>query len=243
MSQSGMKRQRQHFQFKQFTIHHDNSAMKVGTDSVLLGAWTNTEGAKHILDIGTGSGIIALMLSQRTPSSTQIDAVEIEPDAAAQARKNVLQSPWPDKVNVYQSSIQTFYTEKKYDLIISNPPYFQNSFKPSDENRLITRHTVSLSFNDLIETVKRLLTAAGKFCVILPYQEGLEFIELAKNNNLYCMRQCAFRSRMEKPVERWLLEFSSNFKPKAEGELILYGTGDEWSDGYKSLTKDFYLKI
>lgn len=238
-----MRRKSQHFQFKQFTIYHDRATMKVGTDGVLLGAWTNVDEVKNILDIGTGTGVIALMLAQRTPSSTQIDAVEIDSDNARQAIENILLSPWPEKTKVHHVPIQNYNPEKKYDLIVSNPPYFQNSFKPPDEKRLRTRHTVDLSFSDLIQAVKKLLNTTGRFNIILPYQEGLEFIDLAKNNSLYCTRQCGFRSRADKPIERWLLEFSLIDKHTVFDEIILYQIGEEWSERYKALTKEFYLKL
>ena len=232
-----------HFRFKQFTIHHDRATMKVGTDGVLLGAWAIVHTDQYLLDIGTGSGLIALMLAQRTINTGFIDAVEIEKYGAEQAIENVHRSPWAQRIKVHQMAIQDFNPERKYDLIISNPPYFQNSFKPPDEKRVQTRHTVFLPFADLIASVNRLLATDGKFNVILPNQEGLAFIDLAKSNHLHCTRQWSFRTRNEKPIERWLLEFSFQEQSREEGEIILYKTGEEWSDGYKALTKEFYLKL
>ena len=232
-----------HFKFKQFTIRHDRTSMKVGTDAVLLGAWTQLKKAKTILDIGTGSGVIALMLAQRSGKDVVIEAVELEVHAFEQATENVRQSPWPKKVKVNHYAIQDFHPDKKYDLIVSNPPYFQNSQKPPDGKRLQTRHTDTLPFLDLINSANRLLAPNGKLNVILPYHEALSFIELAHHNKLYCSRQWGFRARKEKPIERWLLEFSTNPLTKDEGEIILYKIGEEWSDEYKLLTKDFYLKI
>jgi tRNA1Val (adenine37-N6)-methyltransferase len=231
------------FRFKQFTIHHDKTSMKVGTDGVLLGAWANPKSSNTILDIGTGTGVIALMMAQRSLKNCTIVAVELEPDAFNQALENVRQSPWPQKIQVHQSAIQDFTTDKKFDLIISNPPYFQNSQKPPDEKRIQTRHTVTLSFQELIHAVVRLLDVNGKFNVILPYQEGLSFIALANQNQLYCTRQWSFRTRKEKPIERWLLEFAFKASPVEKGEVVLYDSGEEWSEDYKSLTRDFYLKL
>lgn len=216
--------------------------MKVGTDGVLLGAWTNLGDATTLLDIGTGTGVIALMLAQRTASTAAIKAVELEHEAFLQAVENVALSPWREKVVVEQSAIQNYFPNHKFDLIVSNPPYFQNSQKPPDEKRKLTRHTVTLSFIELIEAVQRLLTDHGKFNVILPNQEGKAFVHLAAKNNLYCSRQWGFRTRQGKPVERWLLEFSRQPAEKEEGEIILYETADIWSDTYKSLTQAFYLK-
>jgi tRNA1Val (adenine37-N6)-methyltransferase len=232
-----------YFQFKQFKVHHDRATMKVGTDGVLLGAWAKIDEAQNILDIGTGTGLIALMLAQRTESSTKIDGVEIELHNAEQAIENVNGSPWKNKISIHHSSIQNFHPEKQYDLIISNPPYFQNSYQPPDKNRTIARHTVNLTFIDLINSVKRLLDIKGKFNVILPYQEGLEFIDLVGTYNFYCTRKWSFRSRAEKPIERLLLEFSYNYEVTEEGEINLYVLEEEWSDVYKKLTKDFYLNI
>jgi tRNA1Val (adenine37-N6)-methyltransferase len=233
------------FQFKQFTIHHDKSTMKVGTDGVLLGAWCKLHDAENILDIGTGSGLIALMLAQRSDLHAHIDAVEIESHNAGQALENVKQSPWREKVVVHQLPVQEFFPEKKYELIVSNPPYFKNSYQPTDKNRTTARHTVTLTFTELLNAAKRLLTSNGKFNVVLPYQEAMEFIELAKTCNLFCSRKGNFRTREKKPIERLLLEFSTTPAYTEEEEILLYlnASGEEWSNRYKALTKDFYLKI
>ncbi len=238
-----MRRQQSHFNFKKFTIYHDRCTMKVGTDGVLLGAWAKVDAADNILDIGSGSGIISLMLAQRTSPSILIDAVEIETEDAQQARENILQSPWYQRIKMHQDAIQNYHPDKKYDLIISNPPYFQNSFKPPDPKRGSTRHTVLLPFTDLIVSVKRLIAHHGTFNVILPYQEGLEFIHIATQSKMYCTRQWSLRTRQEKQIERWLLEFSNQNSGKEEGEMILYDASNKWSEAYKQLTKDFYLNI
>lgn len=216
--------------------------MKVGTDGVLLGAWLALQNPTTILDIGTGTGVIALMLAQRTGKDTRIDAVELEQQAYEQATENVKQSSWSDKVRLQLGAIQDFNPPHRYEVIVSNPPYFQNSQKPPDERRLQTRHTDTLSFEELLEAVRRLLTTHGKFNVILPNNEGLAFVDLALKHKLYCSRQWSFRTRKEKPVERWLLEFSPEPLTKTVGEVILYKTGEIWSDEYRNLTKDFYLR-
>jgi tRNA1Val (adenine37-N6)-methyltransferase len=232
-----------YFQFKQFKIHHDRATMKVGTDGVLLGAWAKIEDAQNILDIGTGTGLIALMLAQRTNPSTHIDGVEIEVHNFEQAIENVNQSPWRERISIHHSRIQDFYPPKQYDLIISNPPYFQNSYQAPDEKRTIARHTISLSFLDLIKSVERLLSAKGKFNVILPYQEGLTFTDLISEHGFHCTRKWNFRTRKEKPIERLLLEFSYKPQKLEENEVHLYSSGEIWSDDYKLLTKEFYLNI
>ncbi len=229
------------FRFKQFTIQHDRCTMKVGTDAVLLGAWAKITSAKHVLDIGTGSGVIALMLAQRTSPLCTIDAVEIEPIDAQQATDNVLQSPWPNKVRVFNTSIQEFKPPHFYDLIISNPPYFINSEKPPDVRRQQTRHTSLLSFESLLSCVNRLLTPNGKFNIILPYTEGFQFVELARQSKLFCTRQVSFRTRLEKPIERWLLEFSRVESTSERDEILLYENGLMWSAKYHALTQEFYL--
>ncbi len=232
-----------HFHFKKFSVAHAGSTMKVGTDAVLLGAWANVNDAKRVLDIGTGSGTIALMLAQRTSENTMIDAVEIEETDFRQAHENFIQSPWTQKIHVHHSSIQNFYPDKLYDIVVSNPPYFNKSQKPPDEKRSQTRHTVALSYEDLLAAATRLLTDAGSLNVILPYVEGLEFMELAKRYNLFCLRQFSFKTREHKPIERWLLEYSKMPRSVQTGEIVLYKEGDDWSDSYRSLTRDFYLKL
>jgi len=217
--------------------------MKVGTDAVLLGAWVNIHKAMHMLDIGTGSGTIALMLAQRSGELAEIDAVEIEEADALQADENFNNSPWAQKIHLHHTSIQNFFPEKKYDLIISNPPYFINSQSPPDSKRHLARHTISLSYQDLINSVVRLLTKGGRFNVILPFTEGLQFIDQAAKATLHCRRQYSFKTREEKKIERWLLEFSQEKSELQTGEVTLYKEGEVWSDSYVALTRDFYLKL
>jgi tRNA1Val (adenine37-N6)-methyltransferase len=217
--------------------------MKVGTDAVLLGAWANIEHAIRILDIGTGSGTIALMLAQRSHLSAHIDAVEIEGNDAQQAKENFVNSPWPTKIEVHHSSIQDFFPEIKYDLIISNPPYFNNSQSPPNEKRYHARHTVKLNHPDLISAVVRLLDANGKFNVVLPFEEGLQFSELAATKTLYCSRRFSFKTRPEKKVERWLMEFALKQQPVETGQILLYKNGEIWDESYINLTKDFYITL
>lgn len=217
--------------------------MKVGTDAVLLGAWVNIDEALHMLDIGTGNGTIALMLAQRSDESAEVDAVEIENTDALQAYENFKRSPWPDKIHLHHTSIQKFFPEKKYDLIVSNPPYFNNSQSPPDSKRHQARHTIALTYPELLTSVGRLLTEAGKFNVILPFTEGLQFIEMAKQAMLFCSRQYSFKTRAEKKIERWLLEFSRASQGVETGEILLYEEGEAWSEGYATLTREFYLKL
>ncbi len=235
-----MNRPRQ-FHFKFFSVDDDRCAMKVGTDAVLLGAWAEVTDAKTILDVGTGCGVIALMLAQRTNSEVHIDAIEIENEDAAQAGENAWRSPWPNKISVLQKSIQEFEPPHCYDLIVSNPPYFNNSHLPPSRVRAQARHIQNLSYEELILHAVRVLYPTGKLAVILPFQEGNHFKTLATTKGLFLHRQLAFFSRKEKPQERWLFEFG--FAPHAlqEENLVLYETGDIKSNAYLSLTNDFYL--
>lgn len=240
-----MKR-KTHFQFKQFEVQHDRSTMKVGTDAVLLGAWAHVANASRILDIGSGSGIIALMAAQRTPPTTRIDAVEIEEQDAAQAAENFSASPWGDRLHVYVSAIQEFTPPRPpslYDVIVTNPPYFINSQEPPSKRRHEARHTVTLDHGDLLAAAGHLLLPQGTFNVVLPYTEGLQFITLAQQHGFFCSRQYSFRTREGKPIERWLLEFSRTERDIESGEILLYKEKEEWSDSYMALTRDFYLKL
>ena len=230
------------FHFKNFSISHDRSTHKVGTDGVLLGAWVNIDSAKTILDIGTGSGVIALMLAQRTSPDVQIEAVELQAGDVAQARENISRSPWPSKVTVTHSAIQDFRPELQFDLIVSNPPYFLNSWLPPDENRSKARHANDLTFAELWQAVSRLLKSGGRFAVVLPFTEGNEFIRLGQSLNFHPIRKMSFQSRVNKPIERLLVEFSQESKDLKTEELLLYKINEEWTEEYKALTRDFYLK-
>lgn len=231
------------FHFKQFSITQAHSTHKVGTDGVLLGAWVSlrTED-KRILDIGTGSGVIALMLAQRSGAEAHIDALDIELHDVEQARENVQRSPWPAKVTVYHEALQAFQSPEPYDLIVSNPPYFANSLLPPDTRRSLARHTQRLSFDDLMHHAARLLTRRGRLALILPYAEGKQLTALAQGYGLRPQRLTAFHSRAEKPAERLLLELGWENSSVKENVLILHGHGNEWSEEYKALTRDFYLK-
>src|SRR5258708_26636997 len=168
------------FQFKRFSISDDHCAMKVGTDAVLLGAWVSIDGARRILDVGTGCGVIALMLAQRTNDDVAIDAVEIEVADAHQAGENISKSPWPEKVVVHQKAIQELDIGERFDLIVSNPPYFINSPLPPAPPRAQARHAKSLTSEDLIDQSLRLLRPSGTLAVVLPFAEGNKFRQQAE---------------------------------------------------------------
>lgn len=231
------------FNFKQFSVAHDRCSHKVGTDGVLLGSWVNiVETDKRILDIGTGSGLIALMLAQRTNDDVRIDAIEIEQEDTEQARENVARSPWPARISVVNTSAQKFNPQTPYDLVISNPPYFTNSLLPPAHDRKRARHTGSLGFQDLLETVARNLSPHGRFAVILPCSEAQQLMSMAKLFKLFPLRTSTFHARKHKPPERRLIEFSYSKVTPQNTEIILYEKGDHWSEDYRLLTKEFYLK-
>lgn len=236
-------RDKRSFTFKQFEIYHHQSTMKVGTDGVLLGAWVNVANATRILDVGTGTGLIALMLAQRTAPEVFLEGIEISEPDFLQARENVSHSAWVDKIQLHAISLQQFESEP-FDLIVCNPPYFKESYKPTGLLRTQARHTITLSEQDLLVHSKRLLRSSGALNVILPDSEGREFIEQAVIAGWHCSRICAFQSRSEKPIERLLLEFRLSPIPVKNEKLVLYkeGKGDEWSDAYRELTRDFYLR-
>jgi tRNA1Val (adenine37-N6)-methyltransferase len=234
------------FQFKQFTITQDRCTMKVGTDGVLLGAWSDATGAANILDIGTGTGLIAIMLAQRATSAT-IHAVEIDEEACAQAAENIKTSPWADRLHAFHSSIQDFakQSNQKYDLIVSNPPFFSGGTFSHSQDKNSVRHTIKLPHGDLLTVVRSLLAPHGKFCMILPQMEGLRFREMANNYGIYCTKLVEVVPKLGKPVERLLLQFELVNQPTEKSQLFIHNsdTANDWSAEYRQLTGDYYLKL
>lgn len=234
-----------YFQFKQFTIRHDRCAMKVGTDSVLLGAWTDFSNAGSILDIGTGSGILSLMAAQKAPNAL-IDAIEIDSLAVEQARENVMLTPWKNRITVYHESLQGFAntTTKQYDVIISNPPYFKRALKSPDQKRSVARHNDYLDIKTLLETSVRLSHPNGKLNLILPMPEGAQCISEAKKIGLTCIHQTFVKPNETSEPKRRLLSFSKSSTPYIEDELFIETeTRHAFSSIYRQLTQDFYLKF
>ena len=215
--------------------------MKVGTDAVLIGAWSDVGEARKILDIGTGSGIIALMMAQRSHPDCHVDAIELlEPDAR-QASENFSSSPWPQKVSVIQKAVQDYEPQAHYDLIVCNAPYFSGSLLPPSASRSIVRHNQSLTQQGLIAATIRLLSPNGAFSLILPPKEGQAFTKLAAEAKLSLNRHTRFFSRRDKPQERSLLEFRFSSPGLKEDSLTLYESGYNWTEQYTQLTWDFYL--
>ena len=240
------------FRFKQFTVWHDRCAMKVGTDGVLLGAWcplatTTSEGEYKVLDIGTGSGLIALMLAQRATSIDDtpivIDTIDIDAGAAEQAKFNFEQSPWSKLLRIYQSSLQEWQSEKEYDLIVSNPPYFQSSLKNPDAQRATARHTDSLSYSELIAHSERLLRRNGTLALVLPIEAEEEILSLAAAAGLSPTAITYVHTKPGKPVKRILMALT---KGDADGEVdgnhfYIESADSPRSEEYKKLTEEFYL--
>lgn len=233
------------FAFKQFIIKQDMCAMKVGTDAVLLGAWIFPNGSRQILDIGTGTGVVALMLAQKTEA--HIDAIDIDTNAFNQASQNVLESKFSNQISLFHFSLQDYakVADKKYNLIVTNPPYFEQSLKSSDEQRSSARHADVLPFEELINGVIKLLEPKGKFCLILPTLEAEKFRALAQKRGLFLSKLLRVKSKVNKDTDkRHLMQFE--FTPTEFSEKTIAIELDErhqYTDDYKQLTKDYYLNF
>jgi tRNA1Val (adenine37-N6)-methyltransferase len=233
------------FAFKQFLIKQDKCAMKVGTDAVLLGAWVIPNGSKQILDIGTGTGVVALMLAQKTQAT--IDAIDIDEDAFSQAKQNVNESKFISQISVIHTSLQNYSksTNKTYDLIVTNPPYFEQSLKSTDEQRSFARHADVLPFEELIDGVIKLLNVKGKFCLILPTLEAEKFRIMAQKKGLFLSKLLRVKSKINKDSDkRHLMQFE--FTPTEFSEQTIAIELDErhhYTDDYKELTKDYYVNF
>lgn len=219
--------------------------MKVGTDGVLLGAWAEVTQAEKILDIGTGTGLIAIMLGQRNGKAA-VHAVEIDEIACEQAIHNMRNAPWSDRLTAFPIAIQDYVrqSDEKYDLIVSNPPFFSGGTFSGNQDRDSVRHTIKLPHGDLLSATRSLLHPKGKFAIILPYIEGLRFIELAKTYRLFCTKMTEVHSKEDKPVERLLLQFEFQEKEVQQDKLVIQKEGrNDWTPAYEALTGAFYLNI
>ena len=233
------------FRFKAFQVVQDRCTMKVGTDGVLLGAWADTMDSKSILDIGTGTGVIAIMLAQKNQDA-QIDAVEIDADSYEQAKENMEQSPWAERLAIHHCSIQDYVKgcNQSYDLVVCNPPFFTGGTLSETHKRNEVRHTVKLPTGELLQAARRLLNPEGRFCVILPLIEGLRFQEVAERYNLYCSKMVEVQPKADKSVERLMLEFRSSRAEMEKSHLIIqHEKRNDYTADYIALTKDFYLNM
>jgi tRNA1Val (adenine37-N6)-methyltransferase len=237
------------FRFKQFVVHQDRSAMKVGTDGVLLGAWTEPGAAKRILDVGCGTGLLSLMLAQR--SMAIITGIDIDADSVQQAMENGMQSPWKERLHFQHASFQKFYEENQkncpddtFDLIISNPPFHPEDIKPADNSRRLARHSDELKPEEILELGKSLLSPVGLIAMIIPDKIAPEFLIFANHLSLYPVRILNVRPTPSKAIHRVLVEFSRIQSRFESGELIIEINGrHEYSREYRDLTRAFYLNF
>jgi tRNA1Val (adenine37-N6)-methyltransferase len=233
-----------YFQFKQFRINQEKSAMKVNTDGVLLGAWTNLDGAKTVLDIGAGTGLISLMIAQR--SEAIITGIEIEKNAAYEASQNVQNSKWSNRVSIRHISFQDFNstTQNKFDVIVSNPPFFSNSVKNTNPHLSIARHNHLLPFEDIIDGAIKLLGENGSLSLILPSDSANELIEKAFHKNLFINRLTEVKPFPDRVLNRCLLEFGKEQHVLQKTQISVFNeTRKDYSDEFKTLARDFYLKL
>jgi tRNA1Val (adenine37-N6)-methyltransferase len=233
------------FRFKRFLVEQGRGVHPVGTDGVLLGAWSEIDNARRILDIGAGTALLALMLAQRTEqqSGVEITAVELLPEACAAARYNVAASPWAERIAVVEQRVQDFSatTGEYFDLIVSNPPFFTEAVWSPDPTRRHSRSAISLDLDDLLDAAERLLAPNGRFCIILPPLQGQRLMEWGSIRGLYCTRRTTVRSRLEKPVERLLIQLERTPYRFDRSSLVLHPEGDGYSAEFRALTGAFYL--
>lgn len=233
------------FHFKQFTVHQDRCAMKIGTDGVLLGAWSSLEHQPFsILDIGAGTGILSLMLAQRCQAEI-IDAIEIDDEAYEQCVDNFEQSPWGDRLFCYHASLDEFTEEIEdtYDLIISNPPFYSENYKTDNQQRDLARFQDAMPFDHLLNSASKLLSENGVFSVVIPHQEEKHFIELASKVALYPNNILHVKGTPDSEIKRSLIDFSFKKSTINTSELIIETSRHNYTEAYKKLTKDFYLKM
>jgi tRNA1Val (adenine37-N6)-methyltransferase len=237
-----------YFQFKKFTVFHNRCAMKVGIDGVLLGAWADISEAKNVLDIGTGSGLIALMVAQRN-SVAHILAIDIDENAMAQAQENFRNSVYFNRITVKNIDFRKFSPEnEKFDHIICNPPFFVNSLQSPENQRTVARHSVCLTHEELLEKAKNLICEKGKISLILPTTESEKILDLANKIGLFCFRQTTIFPKPNKFAKRILFEFVFNKNTVSQTFIENYLTLETEQRGvytkeYTELVKDFYLKM
>jgi tRNA1Val (adenine37-N6)-methyltransferase len=238
------------FCFKQFAILQDKCAMKVGTDGILLGAWTNIVGCSQILDIGTGTGLLALMLAQRSQSlqpsiNPIINAVEIDRDAYLQAMENIKRSPWTEQITVHHGSIQDFAKtcDKQYDLIIANPPFFENAYKSPQISRNLARHSDRLLQTDVLHIASQLLKSTGHLAVIYPTDLAEAFLRKAEVFGLFGDRKLLVKPTPQSSIKRILLELRKVPVPAQESVITIEVEKHIYAEDYIALVKDFYLKL
>lgn len=230
------------FRFKQFSIRQDNTAMKIGTDGTLLGAWVDISNATSILDIGTGTAVIALMTAQRNKEAL-VKALELNEDALIDAAFNIKESPWSDRVELIPSSLQKYNTVQKFDVIVSNPPFFENSLRSDSRNRNNARHTDSLHYRDILEFAENNLTDKGIVSMILPVENAEKCIEEASSFGMSLKRKTWVKPVPHKPAHRIVFELTKETLDEViENELIVEtGKRHDYTADYVALTNTFYI--
>jgi tRNA1Val (adenine37-N6)-methyltransferase len=235
-----MKRDKSVFHFKQFAVKHNATALKVTTDAVVFGSWIDFSGASKILDIGTGSGILALMAAQKSANAA-ICAIEIDTKAAAEAAYNFQQSKWSNRFKVLNCDFNDFYTEEQFDVIISNPPYFQEALVSKNDNVAVAKHTVSLSHSQLLHGTSKLLAEHGKAFFVLPFSIHEQFCILAKSFGLYCNHLTSVSSSVDKSPYLAMVSLEKKQKSIDKEHFYLFEQNGAKSVEYQSLSADFYL--
>lgn len=232
------------FDFKQFRISQENCAMKVTTDACIQGAWTPTApNTKRVLDIGTGTGLLALMLAQKN-AEISVDAIEIDEDAAAQARRNVAESKWADRINIMQGDVKTFSALQQYDLIITNPPFFNNSLLSGTESKNKARHTLSLSYEELFAAIDRNLTSDGTASILLPYPESDIWEGIIQQKGWKIIYLLSVKHRDNAPVKRKVIVMSRNNSHIRHNEVLVIQEHDgSYTEGFSKLMAPYYLNL
>lgn len=231
------------FRFKQFSVQHHRSAIKVGTDSVLLGAWADVTEATRILDIGTGCGVLALIAAQRS-TGAQVHGVEIDDASAEEAAENAAASPWSNRIRIHRMDVRKLRTAERFDHIISNPPFYAGEEPSPDVRKSVAKHGDGLKLNELVTSIADLLSDDGKASLIVPMNRGEELIDLAATSRLVLRRRTVVRYVAQRPAKRALLEFQRETGPVAENELVVELTGTkDFTPQYQALVSDLLLNF
>ena len=229
------------FNFKEFSIHQNNAAMKIGTDGILIGAWVNVSEKFKAIDIGSGTGIISIMLCQRN-INLELDSIEISPNAIIDAKINIKSCNWSNRIKLFHRDLKDFHPHSNYDLIVSNPPFFKESLEPSNSERSKARHQNDLKLEDILKFSKQNLSKDGSLNIILPFEQKKEAKEFAKKYGLKSIRECTVYPKPNKAPHRILIEFSKTKNKQVMKEsLVIEENGrHNYSEDYKKLTREFY---
>ncbi len=229
------------FRFRRFSLHHHRSTMKVGTDAVLLGIWTDVSNVETALDIGTGSGILSLLLASRC--EVTVDAVDIDRDSVQEAKKNFSNSPFKNQLHVYHDDFVHFASvnKKQYELIVSNPPFFVNDLPSEDKKKTLARHTQSLQYYELIKGTAQLLKTQGRFCLVLPYYESQNFVTIAKTVGLCLQKQMLIFPKFCKEPNRVNLQLGFQHKKLNTEKFIIRNENNSYTGQYVNMVKNYYI--